>query len=83
MQRAVADFNQLLVSVSSCGRGGGGDQDVAPVLLVPFNGKTVREINYQYMVALQRDVGSELERRGLVLKPAAVAAVVRCCHGVG
>lgn len=50
---------------------------VEAVLLVPFNGKTVREINYQYMVALQRDVGSELERRGLVLKPAAVAAVVR------
>lgn len=57
MQRAVADFNQLLVSVSSCGRGGGGNQDVAPVLLVTFNGKTVQEINYQYNEVLQRDVG--------------------------
>lgn len=59
-------------------RGGCG---TGSVTVAPFNGKTILEINYQYMVDVQAGAGAQLERCGLVLKPATVAAVVCCCHG--
>lgn len=51
------------------------------VTVAPFNGKTILEINYKYMVDLQGDAGAQLERCGLVLIPATAATVVCCCHG--
>lgn len=59
-------------------RGGCG---TGSVTVAPFNGKTILETSYQYMVDLQGDAGAQLERCGLVWKPATVAAVVCCCHG--
>lgn len=62
-------------------RGGCGTRTQHQCYSVSFYGKTIPEINYQCMVDLQGDAGARLERCGLVLKPATVAAVVCCCHG--
>lgn len=83
VQRPVADFNQLLVSAASRGcaprRLWGRDALRRSTASPPphLNSKTIREINYQYLVDTQSNAGTESEsgssRAGL--KAATVATL--------